>query len=108
MKCNEDTGISNSQDFLSGLLSYSFFPCIYDPNLHVCLTVYSTATLIDNIFSNIHVDDLTQSGIIISDISDHFPIFVCWSSYFENNSDSFLQPITQDKLCSLKKKIKRY
>ena len=100
LKCNEDT---ISQDFLSGLLSYSFFPCITKPTR----LSNSAATLIDNIFSNIHVDALTQSGIIISDISDHFQIFVCWSSYFHNHSDSILQPryirsITQDKLCSLK------
>ena len=35
-----------------------------------------SSTLIDNIFTNIH-DYAHMSGIIMCDISDHFPVFTC-------------------------------
>ena len=52
--------------------SYGFMPLINRPTR----ISKSSATIIDNIFTN-NLSDLTSSyhGILISDISDHFPIF---------------------------------
>ena len=60
-------------EFLDGLYShlFNFFPLIMLPSR---ITSY-TATLIDNIFSN-HVEhSYLRSGLLITDISDHLPIF---------------------------------
>ena len=79
LKCNDD---NFSQDFFDSLLSSSFIPLITRPtrlSSHSC-------TLIDNIFSN--VDKETESGVILSDISDHYPIFAKILSFFSPNSDS--------------------
>ena len=54
---------------LNTFLSGSFLPLISRPTR----LTETSATLIDNIFSNIHPPP--QTGIIISDISDHFPVF---------------------------------
>ena len=61
-----------SHDFLELFLSASFLPLISKPTR----VTPQSATLIDNIFSN--VIPHPESFIVISDISDHFPIF----SYF--------------------------
>ena len=76
LKCNEDYF---SQDFIDSILSHSFIPSITRPtrlSSHSC-------TLIDNIFSN--VDKETKSDIILSDISDHCPIFAKIVSFFEDS-----------------------
>ena len=58
-------------EFLDGLYSHLFFPLITLPSR---ITSH-TATLIDNIFSN-HVEhSYLKSGLLITDISDHLPIF---------------------------------
>ena len=49
--------------------SQSFMPLINKPTR----ITKTTASLIDNIFTNMYVQAI--SGIIISDISDHFPIY---------------------------------
>ena len=62
-------------EFLDGLYSHLFFPLITLPSR---ITSH-TATLIDNIFSN-HVEhSYLKSGLLITDISDHLPIFsICF------------------------------
>ena len=57
-------------DFLNILYSSSFYPLIYKPTR----VTKSSATLIDNIFTN-SLNDATKSGVFFTDISDHFPIF---------------------------------
>ena len=58
-------------EFLDGLYSHLFFPLITLPSR---ITSH-TATLIDNIFFN-HVEhSYLRSGLLITDISDHLPIF---------------------------------
>lgn len=54
--------------FENTLSSYSFYPVIDKPTR---ITEVS-ATLIDNIFTNIN--SVTKSTIIRTDISDHYPI----------------------------------
>lgn len=59
---------NKSQEFLEILMSGSFLPLISKPTR----IVDNSATLIDNIFCN--TLPLPESSIILSDISDHFPI----------------------------------
>ena len=61
---------ARTSDFLNILFSCSFYPLINKPTR----VTKSSATLIDNIFTN-SVNNTTKSGILFTDISDHFPIF---------------------------------
>ena len=56
--------------FLNNLFSYGMFPLINKPSR---ITQYSS-TLIDNIFTN-DVKRKMESGLIISDVTDHLPIY---------------------------------
>jgi len=79
---------SYSQTLLDLTQSLSFFPTIDKPT-----RVYGTsATLIDNIFSN-DLDNFHISGNIVSDVSDHF-IQICISTKNVNNCFSS-QPKTK-------------
>lgn len=59
-----------TDNFLNLLYSSYFFPLIDKPTR----VTYKTASLIDNIITNTF-DYPVNSGILYSDISDHFPIF---------------------------------
>ena len=58
-----------TNDFITSLLSQSFFPAIDKPTR----ITHDSATLVDNIFVNSVKHKLT-SGIIHNDISDHYPV----------------------------------
>ena len=66
---NEDTH-SHTNDFINTLTSHSFYPSITKPTR----ITSRSASLIDNIFTNSKA--YQTSGIVISDISDHLPIFI--------------------------------
>ena len=69
-----------TKEFLFTLQSYSFIPTIDKPT-----RVYSSsATLIDNIFTNKYCEKIT-SGNIISDISDHYSQFCLTESSCETD-----------------------
>lgn len=55
------------------MYSMNLFPIITQPSK---ITSHS-ATLIDNIFTNI-IDDKITSGLIINDITDHLPVFMIY------------------------------
>ena len=59
-----------TDDFINLMTSSSLYPLISKPT---CITS-STATLIDNIFTN-NLEFKTNSGILYADLSDHLPIF---------------------------------
>jgi exonuclease III len=62
----------NTSDFIDLMYSYSFIPTINRPTR----VNSSTATLIDNIFTNYFSTDIEYlNGIFLCDTSDHFPIF---------------------------------
>ncbi len=61
---------SPTQDFLNTLYSNYFYPIIHKPTR----VTDRSATLIDNILSNCLNKEM-HSGILYSDITDHFPIF---------------------------------
>ena len=68
-------------ELLLTLLVHLFFPLIKLPSR---ITSH-TASLIDNIFSN-HVEhSYLRSGLLITDISDHLPIFSISSDYIRTN-----------------------
>ena len=69
----------NTGEFLDGLHSNMFFPMITRPTR---ITSH-TATLLDNIFAN-NCFDHSRSGLLITDISDHLPVF----SIHSNNDSS--------------------
>jgi len=61
---------NNTKDFLDNMTASGFVPLISKPTR---ITEHS-ATLIDNIFSNNNIEH-GESGILITDVSDHFGIF---------------------------------
>jgi hypothetical protein len=65
-----------SSECLDVLYSYSLFPLITKPTR----ITHNTATLIDNIFLNDISLVNTISGILFTEISDHFPIFTIISN----------------------------
>ena len=68
--CNEQ---SFPKDLLESMSSASFLPLITKPTR---ITDHS-ASLIDNIFTNIQ--PLPESGILLSDMTDHFSVFTYFS-----------------------------
>ena len=67
---NIDLTKDKSSDFHNILSSYGYCPLISIPTRVTC----NSASLIDNILSNTNFDDYV-SGVLVTDISDHFPIF---------------------------------
>lgn len=67
LKHNSDTLV---EDYLNVLYSSYFFPLIHKPTR----VKETSATLIDNILSNSLTEGM-KSGILYTDLSDHFPIF---------------------------------
>ncbi len=66
---------SKTNDYLEDIFSSGFIPLITKPSR---VTPYS-ATLLDHIYTNKHNIE-TASGIVISDLSDHFGIFTILTS----------------------------
>ena len=61
-----------SHEFVDLMYSHCFFPSITKPTR----VTQSSSTLIDNIFCNSFSNtSITLSGILYTDISDHFPVF---------------------------------
>ena len=76
-----------TSDFLNLMYSYSFLPVINRPTR---ITPFS-ATLIDNIFTNVLSDKWNStSGIIVNDITDHYPIFVINKDFSVKEGDIYL------------------
>ena len=63
-----------TQLFLENILSNEMIPCITHPTR----ITKSSATLIDNIIMSRSIFDTQRCGVIISDISDHFPCIMTW------------------------------
>jgi len=99
MKCDS---LNTSQEFIEILMSASFLPLISKPTR----VANETATLIDNIFCNIL--PVPESGIVLSDISDHYPIFARMLlniSTKNNNSNLKRRKITPENLSSLQRSL---
>ena len=74
-------------DFVDLLSSYSFLPLITRPTRITA----SSATLIDNIFTN-HIENLDHStqGLLVTDVSDHYPIFHINKRLYTGESDIYV------------------
>lgn len=68
------------ESFLEILYSNTFIPLINRPT-RVC---DQSATLIDNIFFNDFMKVCCEQGVLVTDISDHFPIFCRFQSFYKN------------------------
>ena len=76
---------SVTAQFIESLFAFGFLPMITKPTR---ITAHS-ATLIDNIFTN-NTTVSSKSGLIISDISDHLPIFsIVFVDYLRKDSNIF-------------------
>ena len=60
-----------TSSFLDLIFSLNYMPLINKPTR----VTNSTATIIDNIFSNNYQNTESFNGILVSDISDHYPVF---------------------------------
>ena len=77
-----------TQEFADLMYSYSLFPCITKPTR----VTSKTASLIDNIFCNDIVDNQDVfTGILYTDISDHFPIFYIDKATDNKNPPKYLK-----------------
>ena len=74
-------------DFVDLLSSYSFLPLITHPTRITA----SSATLIDYIFTN-HIENLDHStqGLLVTDVSDHYPIFHINNRSYIGESDIYV------------------
>ena len=70
-----------SQEFSEMVYSYSMYPCIIKPTR----VTTKSASLIDNISCNNMPDSSLFTGILYTDISDHFPIFYIDKSLTNTN-----------------------
>ncbi len=64
---------NNTSILLETFLQNRLTPCI----TKATRVTYSTATLIDNLYLNVKCSPECLPGILISELSDHFPIVVC-------------------------------
>ena len=99
LHCNEN---ANCHDFLDIMLSHNFVPLTKKPTR----VTDSTSTLIDNIFVN-NLANIT-TGVIVSDISDHYPIYALLSDFRVNSRDKFCSSIrdfSDTKLSKLRERL---
>ena len=90
-ECHQPT-----EHFLNTMYSNSMLPLIYKPTRETD----STATLIDNIFTNNYdINDQLYQGIFLMDISDHYGIFHILDKYCEHDDCSqLLRVINESKM----------
>ena len=62
-----------TSEFLETMYSFSYIPVINKPTK----VQKNSVTIIDNIFSNNINGTFDLSGILYTDVSDHFPVFIC-------------------------------
>ena len=70
----------SSNRFVNQMFSSSLIPTIKKPTR----ITNTTATLIDNIFTNTE-NNIQTNGILFNDISDHLPIFLIETQSITNN-----------------------
>ncbi len=70
------SSLKTTSEFINSMYSLSLFPMIYKPTR----ITSKSATVIDNIFTNA-VEGKVVSGILITDISDHLPVFTLYKNY---------------------------
>ena len=95
----------HTNDILNYMLSSSFYPLISRPTR----ITSTSATLIDNIFINSLEDNFT-CGLLLTDISDHLPIFQITTTITNANTipikETKHRKITSETLALLNQKLK--
>ena len=96
---------NTTTEFINSVYSMSLYPTITRPTR---ITTHS-ATLIDNIFTNI-IDRKIISGIIINDATDHLPVFAVIKGGIGTNKETRNKKIisrlkTDESLMSLKRDL---
>ena len=81
--------VGNNKEFLTMMLCSNFLPSISLPTR----VTANTATLLDNIFFSPVLFDAEKSSVILSDMSDHFPVSVLLNL---NNSNKQHRDSTMD------------
>ena len=76
----------STNTYINDLISKSFFPLITLPTR----IKQQSATLIDHIWGN-KIHDNSRSGILISSLSDHFPVFYFEGIRQKDRNTSFIQ-----------------
>uniref|UniRef100_A0A8C6M161 Reverse transcriptase domain-containing protein n=1 Tax=Nothobranchius furzeri TaxID=105023 RepID=A0A8C6M161_NOTFU len=91
----------STEEFIDIMYSLGLFPLITRPTR---ITLHCT-TLIDNIFTNI-MEEKVESGLLISDISDHLPVFASYDCHYKNETEGtnymYKRMKTEQRLNSLK------
>ena len=90
--------VSSVGKYMYQLFSSSLYPLITKPSR----IMDKSATLIDNLSTN-SLDDSNMNGILITDISDHFPVFTIKRNTMVNNAQRVTQvrQITPDNIDNL-------
>ena len=82
----------STAEFINAMYTMSLYPSITRPTR---ITKHS-ATLIDNIFTNV-IDRKIVSGLLINDISDHLPVFTTLQSSTRTKTDCKITILTRHK-----------
>ena len=96
-----------TSNFLELMYSCSFLPLIHKPTR----VTKTTATLIDNIFTNdLQVNTNTMNGILLANLSDHFPIFHVVKNYCSELKDDIIikRKICDENVSLFKEKLSSY
>jgi exonuclease III len=92
--------------FINNMFAHSLIPTITRPTRFG----KNSSSLIDNIFTN-KPNEASTSGMLISDISDHLPIFYISKSVANNNLPKYTtinyRPIADDKIQKLKTDLQK-
>ena len=84
------TGTPKISDFLSAIESTGMQQIISSPTRMTNLT----SSLIDHVYTNVH-NYAIHSGVIETDVSDHFPIFVIFKGQNGSEKSSFVRKVTR-------------
>jgi hypothetical protein len=96
---------AKSSELLNLFFANKLSPCITKPTR----ITHKTATLIDNIYLSAPYKGPLQSGILVTDISDHFPIFIfCGHKTAMNAPKSTItsRSLTPDKIIAINDKLR--
>ena len=97
---------TSTQEFVDTMYSHSLLPSITKPTR----VNSKTATLIDNFFSNDLLCKNTISGILYTDITDHFPVFLIDYSSNVCNAPNYIRSrhITPENLASFQEALRTH
>ena len=87
-------------EFLENIMAYGFYPTVTLPTR----LSESSATLIDNIFSNSHESNSSVSGIMINNMSDYLSCFHCFELGIQSSQPTkftYKRNISQNSISNL-------